>query len=71
MFFNNVRIIFMKFGLKGKCKKNIFCGNISLRPSLSNNLETVFRQGCTLLDQGCPNFDKHFSGASVHEKIEI
>ena len=33
--------------------------------------ETVFRQGRTLLDQGCPNFDKKILGASVHEKIEI
>ena len=33
--------------------------------------QTVFRQGRTLLDQGCPNFDKNFFGASVHEKIEI
>ena len=32
---------------------------------------TVFRQGRTLLDQGCPNFDENFFGASVHEKIEI
>ena len=32
---------------------------------------TVFRQGRTLLDQGCPNFDKTNFGASVHEKIEI
>ena len=32
---------------------------------------TVFRQGCTLLDQGCPNFDENFFGAPVHEKIEI
>ena len=29
------------------------------------------RQGRTLLDQGCPNFDKTNFGASVHEKIEI
>ena len=28
---------------------------------------TVFRQGQTLLAQGCPNF----FGASLHEKIEI
>ena len=34
-------------------------------------IETVFRQGRTLLDQGCPNFDENFFGASVHEKIEI
>ena len=33
--------------------------------------KTVFRQGRTLFDQGCPNFDKNFWGASVHEKIEI
>ena len=33
--------------------------------------KTVFRQGRTLLDQGCPNFDEIFFGASVHEKIEI
>ena len=32
---------------------------------------TVFREGRTLLDQGCPNFDEIFFGASVHEKIEI
>ena len=34
-------------------------------------LLTVFRQGRTLLDQGCPNFEENFFGASVHEKIEI
>ena len=34
-------------------------------------LLTVFRQGRTLLDQGCPNFDENFFGASIHEKIEI
>ena len=34
-------------------------------------LLTVFRQGRTLLDQGCPNFDENFFGASVHKKIEI
>ena len=33
--------------------------------------QTVFRQDQTLLDQGCPNFDENFFGASVHEKIEI
>ena len=33
--------------------------------------QTVFRQGQTLLDQGCPNFGEKFFGASVHEKIEI
>ena len=38
---------------------------------VSETAVTVFRQGRTLLDQGCPNFDKKNFGASVHEKIKI
>ena len=30
---------------------------------------TVFRQGRTLLDQGCPNFGENFFGALVPEKM--
>ena len=43
---------------------------ITYKPS-SLIYRTVFRQGQTHLDQGCPNVDKKIFGASVHEKIEI
>ena len=52
----------------------IFEAGVILRYAKSSYLKlqgTVFRQGRTLLDQGCPNFDEIFFGASAHEKIEI